>query len=145
MGWSVIRATIQHRINSRKQVAHAACSLDRIASKCRCWGEESLCRPFEKHIVWSIAEVISRQGNLPRAAPFIRIPSRFPAAVPGPESRGGSAGRTSTLYDTGGGGQYLHNIIWGSHPASENPSAVTERARMFVVSHSFSQNGHPYS
>jgi hypothetical protein len=138
---------LQHGINTRKQVAHAACSLDRIASKCRCWGEESLRRPFEKHIVWLIAEVIPRQANLPRAAPFIRIPSRFPAAVPGPESRGGSAGRTSTLYDTGGGDQYLHNIIWCIPPGERESSAdlVTERARMFVVSDSLSQNGHPYS
>jgi hypothetical protein len=28
----------------------------------------------------------------------LQIPSRFSVAVPGPESSGGSAGRTSTLY-----------------------------------------------
>ena len=54
-----VGVTIQHKINTRKQIAHAARSLHRIACKCRCPGEKQ----FREHtIIWFI---IIRQARFP--------------------------------------------------------------------------------
>jgi hypothetical protein len=80
-----VGATTQYRINTRKQVAHAACSLDRIASKCRFWGEGSLRRPIENTQLGRLQKLFRAPGNLPRATP-VRFGQGFCGGA-GPEKQ----------------------------------------------------------
>ena len=64
--------------HSKASCSCRACSLDRIASKCSCRGEESLRRPIGITSFWSIAEVISRAGNLPHGGALQKAPVATP-------------------------------------------------------------------
>jgi hypothetical protein len=111
--WSV-GVTIQHGSTLESKWQVAVCSLDRIASKCWCWGKGSLRRPTKKcvvctrkYIVWSTVEEFCVPGTWP-----VQIPSRFPVAVPGPESSRGSAGRTITLCAASCGDPYCTHFLF---------------------------------